>query len=40
MPKATMALLVTNGETGMRHAQDAHNEGITAKCIIYSDTIL
>lgn len=40
MAKAVMALLVTNGKTGMRHAQDAYNEWITAKCIMYSDTIL
>lgn len=40
MAKAVMAPLVTNGKTGMRHAQDAYNEWITAKCIMYSDTIL
>lgn len=40
MAKAVMALSVTICKIGMRHTQDAYNEGITAKRILHSDTIL
>lgn len=40
MAKVLMVLSVTMCKRGMRHTEDAYNEGVTAERTLYSDTIL